>query len=212
MPWNGVANSFCEDYGPVIFFGTIKYFFSLIVFMFSEKGQESAVFEVLIAVIIMSFVIVVGFNALDTLNRKVCEGQMNQNLEEMRTSLEEVVNTKNKANVSFSLPNCYPEGKSKLRIVETDSQAQCSALCGGSVARCIILVFSAPTYSDSKCLRISSATTFPESCDPNILEPRGEYELTNWRDVDGIAEGTYALFKVSSLTSERPEICAFRRK
>ncbi len=180
----------------------------------SERGQESAVFELLIAVIVMTFVIIVGFNALDTLNKKVCEGQMNQTLEDIRTTIEEVVNTKNKANVSYELPACFPENRSTLRIVETDSQQQCSALCGGSVGRCTILTFSSPTYTDSKCLRVSSATVFPdgEPCDAKILEPADAYQLTDWKSGDGIAQGSYALFKVSSLTSDRPEICAFRRK
>lgn len=179
----------------------------------SQRGQESAVFELLIAVIVMTFVIVVGFNALDVLNRKVCEGQMNQALENIRTTVEEVVNTKNKANVSFQLPACYPEKDSHLRIVETDSAQQCSALCGGSIGRCTILTFDSPTYVESKCLRVSSATTFPEGepCFEDMFEPQGGYRISNWKSPEGIAPGTYTLFKVSSLSSTRPEICAFRR-
>lgn len=180
----------------------------------SQRGQEAAVFELLIAVIIMSFVMIVGFNALNTLSAKVCEGRMNQNLEQVRTTVEEVVNTKNKANVTIDFPECYSETESTLRIVESDSQQQCSSICGGTVGRCTLLVFSSPSYSDSKCLRVSSATTFPEGepCDPGILEPAGAYEIVNWKSGDGIPLGTYSLFKVSSLSSERPEICVFRRK
>ncbi|VVB99291.1 Uncharacterised protein [uncultured archaeon] len=183
-------------------------------FLASERGQESAVFEVLIAVIIMSFVLVVGFNALNVLSQKVCEGKLSQNLEQIRSAIEEVVNTKNKGNVYFELPECYSDTGSKLLIVESDSQAQCSAVCGGTVGRCTLLVFSSDKYSENKCLRVSSATTFPdgEPCDPNILEPSGAYELVNWKSSSGISEGTYTLFKVSSLSSERPEICAFKRK
>jgi len=180
----------------------------------SQRAQEAAVFELLIAVIVMTFVIIVGFNALNTLNKKVCEGQMNQTLEDVRTKIEEVANTKNKANVSISFPSCFSEKESRLMIVESDSQAQCSALCGGSIGRCTILNFDSPEFSEAKCLRVSSATTFPDGdpCDAKILEPSDAYVLKNWKSGDGIEQGTYLLFKVSSLSSERPEICAFRRK
>ena len=184
-------------------------------FLRSEKGQESAVFELLIAVIIMTFVIVIGFNALDKLNDNVCKGQMNQTLERIRTTLEEVVNTKNKANVSYELPVCFAQNQSTLKIVVSDSQQQCSAQCGGSISHCMLLIFSSPSYTESKCLRISSVTNFPEGdpCDAKILEPSDGYTLVNWQSEQGITPGTYALFEVTSLSnSGPPQICAFRRK
>ncbi|HLC78920.1 MAG TPA: hypothetical protein VJG83_00685 [archaeon] len=183
--------------------------------MFSQKGQESAPFELLIAMIVMGFVIVIGFNALDRLNGETCKGNLNQNLEQLRSGIETVVKNKSKINVSFELPNCFTEEDSKLRIIERDELAYCSALCGGSQAQCTVLQFSSPSYTESKCLRISSATTFPqepETCDPRMLEPADGYSVANWKDPErGIEIGQYTLIRQSNLFSSAPVVCAFKR-
>ena len=180
-----------------------------------QKGQESAPFELLIAMIVMSFVIIIGFNALDRLSIETCKGNLNQNLGEIRSSIESVVKNKGKDNVSFELPNCFMEEDSRLSIIERDELAYCSAVCGGSIAQCTVLQFSSPEYTEVKCLHISSATTFPDSadtCDPGILEPDDAYEAVDWKDPkSGILPGQYTLIRRSNLFSDAPVICAFRR-
>lgn len=178
----------------------------------NQKGQESAVFELLIAIIVMGFVIVIGFNALTTLEEKTCEGTLNQNLEDVRSAIEEVVKTKSKVNVSFSLPTCYPQKESSLKIIDRDSIQFCSAICEGSVRQCTILSFSSPEYTTSKCLRISSATNFVDSssCDASILD--GSYEAVDWKGVNGITPGDYTLIRESSIFSQAPVICVYRKK
>ncbi|MEM4257165.1 MAG: hypothetical protein QXU92_03490 [Candidatus Diapherotrites archaeon] len=178
----------------------------------NQKGQESAVFELLIAIIIMGFVIVIGFNALKTLEEKTCEGTLNQNLEDIRSAIENVVKTKSKVNISFNLPTCYPEKNSILRIIDRDSAQFCSAICEGSVRQCTILNFSSPEYTIAKCLRISSATNFadPTNCDPRILD--GSYEAVAWKSSDGIKPGDYTLIRESSIFSQAPVICVYRKK
>ena len=44
--------------------------------LLNNKGQEEAPFELLIAVIVMGFVIVMGINAIFTLNREQCQGDI----------------------------------------------------------------------------------------------------------------------------------------
>jgi len=107
--------------------------------MLSQRGQESAPFELLIAVIVMTFVIVIGFNALSVLEEKTCEGKLNANMEEIKSAIEAVVRNKSKSNVSFELPECYSEEESRLRIIERDELAYCSSVCGGSLAQCTVL-------------------------------------------------------------------------
>ena len=193
--------------------------------MFSGKGQESAPFELLIAIIVMTFVIIVGFNALNSLNKETCEGTLDQNLEQIKTAIESVVKNQSTSNVSFSLPSCFSEQESSLRILEKNSEAYCSSVCGGSLAECTVLEFSNPHYSNIKCLRISSATNFPEGepCDTQILEGGSDrYEIVNWKAVytgqdieEGflgtIPEGQYTLVKQHNLFSSAPEICVYRR-
>jgi len=179
--------------------------------MLSEKGQESAPFELLIAIIIMSFVIVVGFNAIQTLERETCKGTLDKNLEEIKSGIETVVKNKSKANVSFSLPSCYKEDESNLRVINRVDIDFCSFYCGGSVSECSVLQFSSPTLTNTKCLRISSATVFNDrECNPEILT--GQYEVVNWKsDTEGIQEGQYTLIRQFNLFSRAPEICAYKR-
>lgn len=179
--------------------------------MFNQKGQEAAVFELLIAIIVMGFVIVVGFNALSTLEEKTCQGTLNQNLEELRTAIETVVKNKSKVNVSYRLPNCFPEKETTLRIVERDSAVFCNAVCEGSVKECTVLSFTSPEYSESKCLRISSATNFPDAstCNKEILE--GNYDVVQWKQKQGIVPGDYTLIRQSGLVSKSPVVCVYRR-
>jgi len=183
--------------------------------MHSQSGQESAPFELLIAIVIMTFVIVIGFNALDKLNTETCRGKVNQGLEEMRTAIEAVVKNKSKANVSYELPGCFREEDAKLTIIDSDTPAYCSAICGGSISSCTVLRFYSPEYSESKCLRISAATSFSVdagTCNINMLEQPEGYGITDWKKPEtGILPGQYTLIRQSNLFSSAPVICAFRR-
>lgn len=184
--------------------------------MLFQKGQESAPFELLIAIIVMTFVIVIGFNALDKLNSETCKGNLSQNLSEIKNAIETVVKNKSKANVFYRLPGCFNDETSKLRVISRDSERYCSAYCGGSVQSCIVLEFSSddPYYTDVKCLRVSQAVNFPESdpCNSKTLEPQDAYSVANWRDQEGgIKPGRYTLVSQFNLFSNVPEICAYRR-
>jgi len=193
--------------------------------MFSEKGQESAPFELLIAIIVMTFVIVIGFNALKVLDEETCKGELNQNIEKLKFAVESVVKNKSKTNVLFELPNCFSESTSGLIIVERNDTTYCSAVCGGSLAQCTVLQFSSehPDFTEIKCLRISSATTFPtdiSSCDPDLLDTGSgaSYEAVDWKDIDdtlgysaSVYPGTYTLVRQSNLFSSAPTVCVFKR-
>lgn len=183
--------------------------------MFSQKGQESAPFELLIAMILMGFVIVVGFNALDRLGFEICKGNMNQNMEQIRTAIETVVKNKSKGNVAYDLPNCFKEDESKLRILDSEDPQYCSAYCGGGVQSCKVLTFYNPEFSDTKCLRVSQATTFPtdeDTCNPEVFGSPGEFSTIDWQDQEhGIVEGQYTLKAEFNLFSKTPQICVYRR-
>src|SRR3989344_4658042 len=134
--------------------------------MFSQRGQESAPFELLIAMILVAFVILVGFNALNRLNFEICKGNVNSDLEQIRTAIETVVKNKSQSQASFELPSCFKEDESKLRILCSEDPAYCSAYCGGGVQSCKVLTFYNPEFSDTKCLRVSQVTTFPSDDPP----------------------------------------------
>ena len=182
--------------------------------MLNQKGQESAPFELLIAIVVMTFVIVVGFQAIDTLNEETCRGVLNQNMEEIKRGIETVVQTKSKVSLSYELPNCFREDEAKMLIVDRKERVYCSAICGGSLAQCTILRFASPTFSETKCLRISAATDFPDetTCDADALEPAGDFGVEEWKSEEGIAPGVYTLIRQSNLFSRSPQICVYKRK
>lgn len=176
----------------------------------SVKGQESAPFELLVAAILMSFVIVIGLQAVQVLRTTTCEGNLKQNLEQIKTAIESVVKNKSKENVSFTLPECFEETKSTLRVIERDELDYCSAVCGGSLSQCTVLQFSSESFNEQTCLRVSSATTFPEGdpCDVQVLT--GNYSIANWKE-QPIQEGDYTLIKQFNLYSDAPVICVYKR-
>jgi type II secretory pathway pseudopilin PulG len=180
--------------------------------MKNQLGQESAVFELLIAIIVMGFVILIGTNALETLQQKTCEGTMSQNLEDIRSAIETVVKTKGKAQVRYELPSCFNQKESSLRIIERQSATFCSAICEGTMKECTVLQFTSPGYSESKCLHISSATNFPDGdpCNTNLLQG-GNYKIVNWRSKEGIMPGNYILMRESSIFLKSPVICVYKR-
>lgn len=189
-----------------------KYFLFHFKVMKGQRGQESAVFELLIAIIVMGFVIVIGANALGTLQQKTCEGTMSQNLEDLRSAIESVVKTKGKAQVRYELPNCFKQNESSLRILERQSATFCSAICEGTLKECTVLQFTSPEYSESKCLHISSATNFPDGdpCNKGLLQG-GTYNIVNWRANDGIKPGNYILMREPSLFLKSPVVCVYQR-
>ena len=184
--------------------------------MLSARGQESAPFELLIAIIVMTFVIIIGFNALNALNTQTCRGNLEQNLEQIKAGIEQVVKDKSKANVSFELPGCFSEEQSRLKIIERDELDFCSHYCGGSLSQCTVLQFSSPEFTSTKCLRISSATVFPnaDSCPIEVLEGGSErYTVSEWKSTkSGIEPGQYTLVRQFNLFSNAPVICAYKRK
>src|SRR3989338_1912449 len=171
-----------------------------------RKGQESAPFELLIAVIVMGFVIVMGLNAIFVLQRESCEGDIEKQLESIKSALEIVARGEGNQNISYLMPSCFNEKESKLEIVERDDPQTCSFYCGGNSYNCILLSFSSLEYNSLKCLKISNAIQFgqrvqddPPKC--NVLPGRDDvgtgepfYDLIDLRQ-GAIPEGYYNLSK-----------------
>jgi len=187
------------------------------------KGQEEAPFELLIAVIVMGFVIVMGINAIFTLNREQCQGDIEKQMESIKSSLEIAARGEGSQNIYYSLPSCFGEKESKLQITERDDPQSCSYYCGGNSYNCILLSFASPTYNSLKCLKLSNAITFPERntnnsppiCNvlPSVADHQpGEpyFEPIDWRE-GAIPQGRYTLMKEINLYTSQPMICAYLR-
>ncbi len=181
--------------------------------MFNSKGQEAAPFELLIAVIVMTFVIMIGLTAMNVLLTKECEGRIDSQMEELKTDIEKVAGGEGKESSYFEMPGCFSEKDSKLEIVDRDDRRICTYYCG-SGEQCTLLVFTNPNYHNAVCLRISSATVFlaGDPCDTSkLVEGTTEYCIDQWK-AEPIKPGRYILIREFSLYTDTPVVCVYRVK
>lgn len=188
-------------------------------FMPDSRGQESAPFELLVAVIVMTFVIAAGLGATQFLMQEQCKGEMGSQMEQIKTAIETVAKGRGKANVSFTMPSCFRPSESpscsyasdpnasRLCIKDTDSKQTCAYYCGGSQRSCTLLIFTSPDYSNISCLRISPLTQFFTQ---SPCEERTGWELQDWM-ANSIQQGQYSLVNAFSLANDNPYVCAYRR-
>lgn len=179
------------------------------------KAQTSAPFELLVAVIIMTFVLVVGINALNTLNEKKCEGEIDDQLEDLKTAIQTVATGKGQQTVSVNIPLCFGGQKeTKTRIVTRDDRSICSSACGGSASSCTLLLHSSPQLTKAKCLYISLNTIFPtdKPCDASEIGSSGEYETHDLKSPEGIENGIYLMVAKHSFLENNPIVCAYLKK
>lgn len=180
----------------------------------SRRGQESAPFELLVAVIIMTFVILLGYRALDQVSEIKCKGEVEGELEKLKTTLENIVKQKGKENLNLFLPSCSPDKETKVLIKGFEDERICAAFCGGSRRSCSLLSFSSPKFTLNKCLRISINTTFGsgDTCSGQEVSDPADFEPRDFKADQGIDNGNYILVSKFDLTGSYPIVCAYRRK
>lgn len=182
--------------------------------LFNSKGQAEAVFEVLIAVILLSFVLVIGSISMNTISNNKCSKEIDISLKDFVLNIERV-SSSSLASKSylFGLPNCFgPDADVKI-ISESDS-ALCSSYCPGSTGGCYLM-----QYDNNKdkvnprrynCLNISPIT---------VLNDNGICNQGNLALVDSSqGNGAYSLeykftrgkYLITSASLQRPNICIYK--
>ncbi|HIH16752.1 MAG TPA: hypothetical protein HA252_05075 [Candidatus Diapherotrites archaeon] len=181
---------------------------------FGQKGQESAPFELLVAVVIMTFVILLGYRALDQVAEIKCKGEVEGEMEKLKTTLENIVKQKGKENLGLYFPACQGEKDTSVRIKGFEDERICAAFCGGSRKSCTLLSYSSPKFSISKCLRGTINTTFGlgETCTGQEVSDPEKYEAQDFKADIGIDNGNYVLVSKFDLTGSYPILCAYKRK
>ena len=182
----------------------------------NNKGQESAPFELLIAVIIMGFVIFVGMHAMGQLKTEQCEGQIEKMLEDFKTKLEITVNNRSPQNINFSLPACYSSNTETIEITEHGDARLCAAYCGAAKDYCLLLRYTGPAFSIRSCLNISPGTAFPgpggsDTKCPAELEDFPDASLVELRNPAGFPEGRYLFINKTSGLDAFPTVCAYKK-
>ena len=180
----------------------------------SSRGQESAPFELLIAVIVMIFVMGFGYFAIDKLWKMDCEARIDAELEEMKTAIEACVNQGELERVKFDVPQCFKD--SRVRISQLTDGMVCSDICQEGRQSCVSLDFLSDDGPMKRvCVNISINTNFegPVAGGSGTLCPEKEnYGLIPINDSDvGVPNGDY-LFVNKTRAGDTPAICAYVRE
>ncbi|QQR92205.1 MAG: hypothetical protein IPJ89_03520 [Candidatus Iainarchaeum archaeon] len=192
-------------------------------FRMGEKAQESAPFELLIAVILMGFVLLVGYNAITQLKQQQCTSLIDAELNQLATSLENTTSGKGSSQFQFSLGECAAKvsdcqgfsanAGSKdiqcIRLIDSVDPYICSNFCSSARDACSLIQYeSAQFQTQTKCVDISPSTVFPDSPGSQCPDRTADgYQLLNLNTE--VKQGTYSLVKANSLTAAQPIVCAY---
>jgi len=188
-----------------------------------RKGQVSAPFEVLVAVIVMGFVILAGTYALKNLSENTCLGDKKKEMGELVSSLRDVVLGSDLTfrNINFQTKACFDSKFEKIELNQYNDQSRCSAYCGGGV-QCTLLEY---IYEDTAkqqrkypiqpvCTGIASNiqfTVIPDEC--GLDDPD---QAAIWDAVDALKDpivpGNYRMFRSSAATEASIKFCLLKRK
>ncbi|MBT4192613.1 MAG: hypothetical protein HOE11_04860 [Candidatus Diapherotrites archaeon] len=185
---------------------------------FNSRGQMSAPFELLVAMIIMAFVVIIGTQMIANTETQMCLLSIDKELTEFKLSIEETAQKKASVKFDFRPEDCFNEKKVTIKLHQfIDDPATCAARCGDPRDSCFIIFFSAPNLSNGykqKCLDIAEYTTFlgedADCATTGALE--GYTAMKPIGDAaDVLLPGTYVLRDVSPAGNAYPKICVFRR-
>ena len=189
-------------------------------FLKENKAQAAAPFELFVAVIIMTFVVIVGYQALERVNNEVCLNTVDREMTEFKTAIESTVNLKSSMSIIFRPDeSCFVSGASKgkeyassMKIELEDNPNVCSAACNYPSDKCHIMTFSNPNVAGAfrrKCLELPSYTQFlKESCQATELQASSGYSPID-PTVEGIKIGRYDFRNISPAGDTYPKICVY---
>jgi hypothetical protein len=182
------------------------------------EGQMSSPFELMVAVIIMTFVIIIGTQMLNQSQDQVCLASIDRELTEFKINLEDTTNSRSATKFDFRPDNCYNQNEAVVKIFRYADSATCGAKCGISgVNSCYVLLFSTNDIANGfkeKCINIPTYATFLGSdsqCSPGPDLEGFSPILAVGEDGENLTPGTYALRNVSSASEAYPSVCIFRR-
>lgn len=188
--------------------------------LFSNKAQMSSPFELFVAVIIMTFVVIIGTQMLNVSQEQICLASIEGEISKFENNLQETANNRTATRFEFRPQTCYNENTATARIFRFNDSVVCGAKCGTSgMQTCHVLVFYTSDIAGGyieKCLRISPNTSFVELTDGRCSA--ADFGLEGFTQIfpfgdsgNDLLSGTYALRNVSTAAQTYPSICIFRR-
>ena len=143
-----------------------------------KKGQADTVFEVLIAVILLGFVLAAGTLAMSSLSNTKCSKSIDIALGDLRLALEKASgSTLLNTDYFFDLPYCFgSQNDIKVTLARQANASLCNSYCPGSSGQCYLI-----KYDNAKdkvnpiryvCVQISPIVVLnsSENCKDDTLE------------------------------------------
>ena len=193
-------------------------------FQQEKRAQAAAPFELFVAVIIMAFVVIVGYNMLEKVNTEVCLNTVDREMTECKINLEDTVVRKS-SNSFFFGPDtkCFASKQTTMKIEIVKQRAVCASRCNYPSDECYVMTFRNPNISNSlkqKCIDLPPLTNFllDQSCQDYSLEEdeSGQTSTADYRAVDPTKEGdiligNYRIVNVSPAGDTYPKVCVWYR-
>jgi len=177
----------------------------------NEKGQVSAPFELFVAIIIMSFVVIIGIQMLTNVQAQVCMASVDKELTEFKSKIEDTANNMASNKFFFSPQKCFNENRAIIKVETLASSKQCSAKCGTPIDTCFIIMFytaDIPNGYKDKCLNLPTYTSFLSdegSC--QAVDDLAGYDVVDPRDA--VRLGQYVMRNVAQAGDTYPKLCVF---
>jgi len=156
------------------------------------KAQSGAPFELMVAVIIMAFVIIIGAQVMDSINRNICEDNVRKEVYELKGFLED-------------------SSKALTKVEKLVDQKRCQANCDQPLDSCWVLTFDSRQEKSGSiyirtCLNLPAFTTFlgPTS---NCFEDG--FVVVN--ATEKLPFGQYSLKYDSEGSGDTPRICTLHK-
>ncbi|GEM_PF-3547136 len=181
--------------------------------MISSRGQEAAPFELLVGVVMMAFVLAIGFVVITGSQKAQCEQQAKDLVERLRSEFESLFKNESSKHLSVESPSCFSE-KSSIEIRGQKDREVCALFCSGSNERCTLIMFSTETFSEIGCLRVPQDILFkePENCEntPQDSVPFN-FEPVSFGYNKDLNAGNYFFSKKVVFSTSQPEICSYKQ-
>jgi len=175
------------------------------IFMLNNNAQESAPFELLVAIVVMGFVILFGMNALQSLQTQQCGNELEHLLASVEDSVESVVNQQIPQRLLVKFPPCYKNPELVLKPVVDESL--CTSFCLRQVEQCVLLRFESKDEGEISCVEINPSSNFGQQ-DSCPLRDDGSEPID---PTNGISQGTYLLYNKTPVGAVLPTICMYKQ-
>jgi len=181
-------------------------------FKLNQKGQADTVFEVLIAVILMSFVLLIGSFAMQSLSKTKCTKEINSSINEFSRTISLIAtNPLSSKTYLFDMPVCF--GPNYQIVLEKKSGPICQSYCTGTTNQCWLLHYYNPKDKVSpvryKCVNIAPSTTIN---DHSICNSEDNFEnLTDDGD-NKIGPFKRNKYLINSNSITKPTLCIYSKK